>query len=125
MTRSTVNVSALITATLTALGFIGVANAATPGAEPHSETISYSDLNLGRPADAAQLYARIERAAVDVCRSDLGSYAAAHALSERPGIMRRCVTQAVDNAVVSVSDENLTALHMNRAERRSVVASSR
>jgi UrcA family protein len=60
------------------------------------ETVKYGDLDVSRATDAAQLYARIRIAAIDVCRSldhgDLGSKALSH----------RCVDQAITVAVAKV-----------------------
>jgi UrcA family protein len=125
MTRTTRNVSVLLAAIIAVLGFAGLAHAGEPDTDVHSKAVSYSDLDLGRPADAAELYTRIGNAASEVCRSDLAAYAAAHAPIERLGIMRRCRAQAIDTAVVSVSNANLTALHTRHADRRALIASSR
>jgi UrcA family protein len=57
----------ILTLTL-ALGATSAAFAVPPGTEPRTRPVSFSDLNLSRPADAARLYQRIERAAAYVCQ---------------------------------------------------------
>ena len=81
--------------------------------------VSYGDLNLARVEDATKLYGRIERVARDVCRTSNGPSAKA------AQIERSCASKAVEDAVASVSNSNLTAVHQARAAKRSMVASSR
>jgi UrcA family protein len=68
-------------------------------------TVSYHDLDLTRPADAAQLYARIGKAATEVCeRFDAG------AVSHQP-LRHNCEARAIAASVARVNDANLHARH--------------
>jgi UrcA family protein len=70
-----------------------------------AETVSYHDLDLSRPADAAVLYARIGQAAVQVCeRFDAG------AASHQP-LRQNCEARAIAASVARVNDANLSARH--------------
>ena len=75
-------------------------------AEPASVTVSYSDLQLSRPADVRVLYSRLQQAAKSVCgapsRYELERYAA----------FQRCVQAALRDAVS----------HINSPELQSAVA---
>lgn len=75
-----------------------------------SKTISIRDLDLTEPSHLPIVYARVQRTASAVC--------AAAARSERQlhrrvpaGWRDRCVREAVEQAVRSVQDPRLTALH--------------
>jgi UrcA family protein len=68
-------------------------------------TISYSDLNLANPADAALLYSRLQNAADTVCgRYDIRALGdtAQHAA---------CAARALSDAVMRVNVASITALH--------------
>jgi len=68
-----------------------------------AETVSYHDLDLSRPADAAVLYKRIGAAATEVCeRFDAG--AASH-----QALRHRCEERAIAATVARVNDANLSA----------------
>jgi UrcA family protein len=110
MTRHVRIIPALLSAALVvfAFGFVVVARAGTVDAPVQRRLVSYADLNLEHPSDAAKLYGRIERAADRVCHSEIGPFAQAQS------VMRRCVTVSVANAVASVSNPNLTALYAAR-----------
>jgi len=70
-----------------------------------AQTVSYHDLDLSRPADAAVLYARIGAAATQVCeRFDAG--AASH-----QALRHKCEERAIAATVTRVNAANLSARH--------------
>ncbi|HTX24480.1 MAG TPA: UrcA family protein [Steroidobacteraceae bacterium] len=82
----------------------------------HHTTVHYTDLNLNRAQDVAELYSRIEMAVQQVCgpRTLTGSYTTA------PGY-ERCARNAMAQAVGHVDSPALTALYreqMSGAEGR-------
>jgi UrcA family protein len=77
--------------------------AVPPGDEdPRSRAIQVSDLDLSRPAEAAQLYRRIERAAIYVCEPFASDSLA------RTMLYRKCVSGAVARAVADVNSPLFT-----------------
>ena len=100
---------------------VSAEGAPVSGTDPYvrQREVSYSDLDLARVDDAAKLYGRIERTAREVCRTSNGPSAKA------AQIERACTSRAVEDAVQSVSNTNLTAVHQARASKRAMVASSR
>lgn len=81
--------------------------------------VSYADLDLAKADHVNALYWRIQHAAQGVCVS-----------YESPGsrallLERKCMAKAVDDAVQSVGNANLTALYQAKAGKRAMVASSR
>ena len=76
-------------------------------------TVHFDDLNVDHPAGAAVLYRRIQHAAVRVCGDP-----------QLPGsrfesrVWRRCVTQAVDRAVVALDRPALTAYYREHQTTR-------
>ena len=89
----------------------------TPGTEENQTTVHFDDLNLDHAAGAAVLYRRIQGAAARVCGN-----------SHLPGShvesvdWRRCVTQAVERAVVSLVRPALTAYYCEQTTRPMIVA---
>ena len=70
-----------------------------------AQTVSYHDLDLSRPADAAVLYQRIGAAAAEVCeRFDAG--AASH-----QELRERCAARAIAATVAHLNDATLRARH--------------
>jgi UrcA family protein len=70
-----------------------------------AQTVSYRDLDLSRPADAAVLYDRIGHAAAQVCESfDTAKTSGAK-------LQHKCVDRAVATTVARINDANLTARH--------------
>jgi UrcA family protein len=72
------------------------------GATPRARAVEFSDLDLSRPDDATQLYARIRKAAVYVCQpyeSDSLSRWLAY---------RKCVRRSIAQAVADVNAPLLT-----------------
>jgi UrcA family protein len=112
---------ALLTLSASAMAGVSARNAAASGSDPYARhrEVSYSDLDLTRVADAAELYGRIERTAREVCRTYNGPTAKA------VRIERVCAEKAIEDAVRSVSNTNLTAVHQSRTSKRAMVASSR
>jgi UrcA family protein len=96
-------------------------SAMASGSDPYiiKREISYQDLDLSRSEDAARLYGRIEHVAREVCRIWTGP--AARAVP----IEKACASKAVEEAVQSVSNSNLTAVHIARTAKRAMVASNR
>ncbi|MFO7278029.1 MAG: UrcA family protein [Pseudomonadota bacterium] len=76
--------------------------------ETRSIKVSFADLDLDKPADAAELYKRIQRAAQVVC----GPRVSANELG-RMYDARRCSQQAISDAVAQVNRPTLTAVHRN------------
>jgi UrcA family protein len=81
--------------------------------------VSYGDLDLARVDQADKLYWRIQHAAHHVC--EVNTTPASRALL----IERKCVRGAVDSAIQSVGNPNLTAIYLARSGRQAMVASSR
>jgi UrcA family protein len=79
-----------------------------------AQTVSYRDLDLSRPADAAVLYDRIGHAAAQVCES--------FDASKRSGasLQHKCVDRAIASTIARVNDANLNARY--HAEYRLHVA---
>jgi UrcA family protein len=70
-----------------------------------AQSVSYRDLDLTRPADAAVLYDRIGHAAAEVCEPFDG------AKGSRATLQHKCVDRAIATTVARVNDTNLTARH--------------
>ena len=77
-----------------------------------AQSVSYRDLNLSRPADAAVLYDRIGHAAEEVCEPFAG------AKGFGPKLRRKCVDRAIAATVARVNDANLTARHRSNYKMR-------
>lgn len=70
-----------------------------------AETVSYHDLDLSRPADAALLYKRIGKAAEQVCeRFDAGE-------ASHQALRHSCEERAIAATVARVNEANLSAQH--------------
>jgi len=94
-------------------------SAAADDTEQVKTEVSYKDLNLAKAGHASELYARIERAAHDLCHVNYGIHGRA-AQAER-----QCAAKAIDDAVHSVDHPNLTTVYLAKTGKRSMVASSR
>lgn len=77
-----------------------------------TKTVSYRDLNLANPQDAAALYRRITRAAQEVC----GPTEQTGSLLPRPGF-RECVRRAIAEAVAKVDRPEIRTYHEQREHR--------
>jgi UrcA family protein len=113
------NVRDILTTLAALLALLGAARTAlaTGYEEPVArQRVSYSDLNLDDRADAAKLYARLQRAASRVCHLDLGTYV------QSSYALQKCAGVALAGAVESVRHPNLTAIHAARANDLRVTA---
>jgi UrcA family protein len=70
-----------------------------------AQSVSYRDLDLSRPADAAVLYERIGQAAAEVCEPFDAAKGA------RATLQHKCVDRAIARTVARINDANLTARH--------------
>jgi len=69
-----------------------------------SKVVRYHDLDLSHSEDVATLYARIRRAAKEVCTSSAVS-----------AMQRDCYQEAIATAVARVNSPSLSAYHQRRA----------
>ena len=105
------NRSLLPTLTHTLVLLLGVgsamalSNPGTAGAAEESQTVSYQDLDLTRPADVRVLYHRLQRAASDVCDPVPAMELARHRAFEQ------CYRAALDQAVMQINAPQLLVLH--------------
>ena len=103
----------LIERSMVALAFAGlVSGLALPAqaddafpSEP-SIKVKFRDLDLSKPEGAAALYQRIERSARLVCKDSSSPYDAG-----RVATFDRCYKAAIQDAVASINQPQLTALH--------------
>ena len=89
---------------LFALGLLGTTIARAGPPATRSVEVSFRDLDLTAPSDAAKLYRRIQAAARSVCQYEPTS-------AREQIIWQYCVRPAVDGAVAKVNNPLLTALH--------------
>lgn len=87
----------------------GHKNAAAPGSEVRTATVKYADLDLGKAAGLSALLVRIRSAATTVCSpqpqvNDLADSAD----------YRRCMSDAVNTAVMKVNSPGLKAMVAKR-----------
>ena len=106
-----------VLAAAASLGVSGIASAESDTSDYRRVEVSYTDLDLGHVADAQKLYARISSAARDAC--------AQNGILFRSGVFNDWVGKAIDGAVHSVSNANLTAVHLRSAGSRAVAAAGR
>ena len=86
------------------LGSASVVAAADRESNP-SMTVHYEGLNLSSTQGAAQLYARLQGAARQVCASFEGRELSRHAK------WTACYNEALSRAVAQINQANVTALH--------------
>jgi UrcA family protein len=113
-TRTTVS---FVLATAATLCLSGIASAKSDDSDYRKVEVSYSDLDLAQVAHAQRLYARIASAARKACKQN--------GILFQSSVFNECVGSAVDGAVHSVSNENLTAVHLRSAGSRAVAAAGR
>ncbi len=90
------------------------ANAAPAAIDDVAKTaVFFSDLNTANPEDAAVLYKRVRRAALQVCGDSPGVRGL-----EAARQTRRCVDAAVAQAVDDLNAPLVTALHDDRQRPR-------
>jgi UrcA family protein len=99
------------------LVFSGIASAQGGTSDYRKVEVTYTDLDLGHVSDAQKLYSRISRAARQACKQN--------GILFRSSVFHECVGKAVDGAVQTVSNENLTAVHLRSAGSRTVAAAGR
>ena len=87
-------------ASLTAVAVFGCFANAQPPKNLAGVQVRYVDLDLSDAADARTMLMRIERAAPEVCKYPLGT-----------PMQRRCVAQAVANAVAQLNAPEVTRLY--------------
>jgi UrcA family protein len=91
-----------------------IAYSASAESDVKSQTVSFDDLDLSKPAGAQTLYKRIQKAARHVCGpADNYSY-----LTPRKKF-RECFEEAVAAAVAQVDRPSLTALHREQTRSAS------
>jgi len=101
-----INASMLVLALAWRSDALAAATAVPADADSNQTTVHFGDLNIDRPAGAAVLYRRIRAAARSVCGDP-----------QPPGLhmtspdWRRCVAQAIDEAVARVDRPAVTAYH--------------
>ncbi len=98
-------------ATAFALSVSAVGNAATPDDAQNSVRVSYNDLNLSQPQDAAVLLERVQGAALQACG------ASPFSLPDYQDAVRRssCYQTSVSRAINVIDAPLLTALHSQPA----------
>ena len=87
------------------------AGALAQSLEFRSTQVSYSDLNLAHDKDVATLFARIQKASVQVCSGAVFGTVADFDAQNR---FNSCVANATNHAVASVHSTKLNALHAER-----------
>lgn len=83
-------------------------------------TVKFRDLDLSKPEGVAALYQRIERSARLVCKDSSSPYDAG-----RVETFERCYQSAIEDAVASINQPQLTAFHRAKAEKPVQVGSAR
>ncbi len=76
--------------------------------EVAQSAVFFADLNTANPEDAAELYSRVRRAALRVCRDRPGARDLSVARETR-----RCVKEAVDRAITDLDAPLVTAVHLD------------
>jgi len=101
----------ILAASLVALGCAAIDSRAqaADAQQPLTKTVAYGDLNLDSEQGAKVLYARLRRAAEDVCLPLDGRN-----LTQRSN-WQRCFNNAVASAVAQVNKTTVTALHNQTA----------
>jgi len=96
--------TALIAIGAAALSLISFSASAT--LPPPQQEVNFSDLNLTVKQDAERLYRRLRTASTEVC----SDFRKRHSVVMQKRY-RECVSQAVENAVATIGNPSLTALH--------------
>lgn len=82
--------------------------------DANSVVVRYDDLNLANPAGIEKLYRRIRTAAKIVCGGSESRSLQAMQLASQ------CRERAIDDAVSTVNNRVLTAMHKEKTTRRTV-----
>lgn len=106
------NVVLTAAAILAGLAFTTSAGAYEPAISTPHASVRYSDLDLGKPAGAETMFNRLKQAATRVCGGKPDSR-----LIFEQRIFRRCVDNALDDAVAKLDAPLVTALHADQAPR--------
>ena len=95
----------LIAITIIAMTMPAAAMAATPS----TSVLRYGDLDLNRPADAALMMRRIDRAALEACGASVNS------VRDMRRAVREsaCFRETLDRTVSALNAPALTALHQH------------
>jgi UrcA family protein len=96
-----------------------VAQADEPVRTEPNLTVKYRDLDLTKAQSVATLYQRIERSARLVCTDSSSPYDASNVET-----FQRCYRAAIQQAVASVNQPQLTALHRAKTEKPVQVGSA-
>ncbi|HSC07449.1 MAG TPA: UrcA family protein [Steroidobacteraceae bacterium] len=102
-----------------ALATLAPAQAAEPTSESNI-TVKFRDLDLAKAEGVATLYQRIERSARLVCTDSSSPYDAG-----RVQTFERCYQAAIQDAVASINQPQLTALHRAKTEKPVQVGSAK
>jgi len=97
---------AMLMCGLGAAGAAGLASAATPDLDVPAIAVKYDPAVLDTDVGARRLYARIAKAAVDVCPS----YGNPHWVTHKVEVCRQ---QAIENAVAKVHNARLATVYMS------------
>lgn len=100
----------ILTATLATLSQAALAASThrSNGDDPKQLIVRYADLDLSKPAGAAQLYHRLQNAAEAVC-SSLESRELA-----RKSMFRNCVSESMEGAVTQVNRPSLSTFYRGK-----------
>ena len=107
-----------LTAALASLSLPAQADPAA-SSEPNI-TVKFRDLDLTKAEGVATLYQRIERSARLVCTDSSSPYDAG-----RVETFQRCYQAAIQDAVASINQPTLTALHRAKTEKPVQVGSAK
>jgi len=80
----------------------GTVSAADVRLDSRSQIVKFADLNISNPPGAATLYARIRAAAESVC---------SYYVFTSDGAEKRCINNAIANAVTKVNEPALFAVY--------------
>jgi UrcA family protein len=80
--------------------------------ETEHTTVSVKGVDMNNPVEITTLYRRLDRAAKQVCDSEMGNQ---HDIAAQD---RACAARSLDDAVDSIGDKRLTDIHMTRTGRK-------
>ncbi|HEY4644773.1 MAG TPA: UrcA family protein [Steroidobacteraceae bacterium] len=112
MTTSIAKTITVLTLTASFLGVSSLAladQAATARSGESAMRIGFSDLDLSKTDDVAELYARIKNGARLVCVDSSSPWDA-----KRTESIKRCYSAVLDDAVAQINQPKLTALHQQK-----------
>lgn len=102
-------ITAIAAASVATVSLFSAAAQAEPAAP--QITVSLERFNLSKQSDADALYARLQRAARDVCAPRTRGFQYEHPVP-------RCYEDALEKAVAKIDNVLLTALHESNSETR-------